>query len=364
MNMRAVHSQTIRSKKLGLQKGISLVELMISITIGLILMTGVVQLFLSSRATFSTQQALSRVQESGRLAMEFLSEDIRMAGYMGCMSRNLNFTNTLNNATDLAYNFEIGIEGLNDVGATVPAGYPANIVQGTDVLVVRGGTGNGVDVVAVNNNSKVFIEDTGVTESCGSGLDSFSGLCERDILVVSDCSKARVFQVSDLAEESGVGVSVEHLDAGTSPGNAANTWGGGSIPDENFGDDAEVIEMNTTVYYISLGVSGQPGLWQETNGANPMELLEGVENMQLTYGRDTSGDGIPDSYVDASALTTSADWEQVASVRVQLLVQSTEDNLLQEAQPYTFNGVTNSAPADRRLRQVFINTVGIRSRLP
>ena len=359
MNMSAMHRQ-LQNRKLGRQKGISLVELMISITIGLILMTGVVQLFLSSRTTFSTQQALARVQESGRLAMEFLSEDIRMAGYMGCMSRNLNFSNTLNSASDLAYNFSVGIEGLNDVGATVPAGYPANIVEGTDVLVVRGGTGNGVDVVAANNNSELFVENTGVSASCAGSL---SGLCAQDILVVSDCSKARVFQISDLTEVTGVGVSIEHLGAGTDPGNATTTWGGGSIPDENFGDDAEVIEMNTTAYYIAPGVSGQPGLWQETNGGNPMELLEGVEDMQLSYGRDTSGDGVPDSYVDASALTTTAEWAQVSSVRVQLLVQSTEDNLLQEAQPYTFNSVT-STPADRRLRQVFINTVGIRSRLP
>ncbi|WP_460805703.1 PilW family protein [Microbulbifer agarilyticus] len=348
------------------QKGISLVELMISITIGLILMTGVVQLFLSSRATFSTQQALARVQESGRLAMEFLAEDIRMAGYMGCMSRNLNVTNTLNNSSDLAYNFEIGIEGLNNVGATPPAGYPSDIVAGTDVLVVRGANGNGVDITQNNNGAQLFAEDTGVTASCG-GLDSYSGLCEQDILVATDCSKARVFQVINLTESGGK-INVVHSNGGGGsvvPGNAISSWGGNSNPEETFGDDAEIIKMNTSVYYIANNAaSGQPSLWQQTNGGLPLELLEGVEDMQLTYGRDTSGNSIPDTYVDASALTTSAAWEDISSVRVQLLIQSTEDNLLPEEQPYTFNGTTNAAPGDRRLRQVFINTVGIRSRLP
>nr|WP_081475705.1 PilW family protein [Microbulbifer agarilyticus] len=362
--LRKMHMQTTMRS----QTGISLVELMISITIGLILMTGVVQLFLSSRATFSTQQALARVQESGRLAMEFLAEDIRMAGYMGCMSRNLNVTNTLNSSGDLAYNFEIGIEGLNDVGATPPADYPAGIVEGTDVLVVRGANGNGVDITQNNNGAQLFTENTGVAASCGAGLASYSGLCEQDIVVATDCSKARVFQISQMQATGGGGtteINIAHSGASMLPGNAITSWGGNSNPEETFGDDAEIIKMNTSVYYIADGTaSAQPSLWQQTNGGTPLELLEGIEDMQLTYGRDTSGDGIPDTYVDASALTTVAAWEDISSVRVQLLIQSTEDNLLPEEQPYTFNGVVNNAPGDRRLRQVFINTVGIRSRLP
>lgn len=349
------------------QKGISLVELMISITIGLILMTGVVQLFLSSRTTFSTQQALARVQESGRLAMEFLSQDIRMAGYMGCMSRNMNFTNTLNNASDLAYNFEIGIEGLDNVGATIPTGYPTGIVAGTDVLVVRSANGNGVDVTQNNNSAQLFAENTGVEASCDDGEASYSGLCENDILVVSDCTKARVFQATNLQTTGGsVEVNVVHSGDNTpEPGNAISSWGGNSNPEENFGPDSEIIKMNTTVYYIRNNTSsGQPSLWQEVNGGTSQELLEGVENMQLLYGRDSNNDGVPDSYETAASVTAANAWDDVSSVRVQLLVQSTEDNLLQEAQPYTFNSVTNNTPGDRRLRQVFINTVGIRSRLP
>ncbi|MBN8430341.1 PilW family protein [Microbulbifer salipaludis] len=347
------------------QKGISLVELMISITIGLILMTGVVQLFLSSRATFSTQQALARVQESGRMAMEFLSEDIRMAGYMGCMSRNLNFHNTLNNANSLQYDFGVAIEGLDNVGATPVAEYPVDILQGTDALVVRSAGGNSVGVTRNNDSAQLFVENTGVTATCDTGEDSYSGLCENDILVVSDCSKARVFQATNLQENSGgVEVNVVHSGASAVPGNAETSWGGSSNPEETFGADSEIIKMNTSIYYVADGTTGTPSLWRQINGGTAQELLTGVQDMQLTYGRDTSGDGIPDSYVDASALTTPAAWETVSSVRVQLLIQSTDDNVLAEAQPYTFNGVTNNAPGDRRLRQVFISTVGIRSRLP
>ncbi|MGL6160038.1 PilW family protein [Microbulbifer sp.] len=354
------------------QRGISLIELMVSITIGLILMTGVVQLFLSSRATFSTQQAVSRVQETGRLAMEFMAQDIRMAGYMGCMSRNLSFTNTLDMSSANAgalYSFDVGIEGFdfgtdNDSGdATLPTGYPA-ASSGTDVLVVRSAKGNAVGVVQNNDSSQLFAADTGVVANgCGAGQSSFSGMCIGDILVVSDCQKARVFQATNLQQTgtSGTSINVVHSNADATPGNDISSWGGNSNPEETFGPDSEIIKVSTTVYYIAQGTSGRNSLFQEIDGQS-LELLEGVEDMQLLYGRDTTNDGIPDDYDTATEVGT--DWDSVASVRVQLLVSSTDDNVLQETQPYTFNGTAVNDPGDRRLRQVFINTVGIRSRLP
>lgn len=348
------------------QRGISLVELMVSITVGLVLMTGVVQLFLSSRATFTTQQAISRVQETGRLAVEFLGQDIRMAGYMGCMSRNLNITNTLNNSGSLAYKFDVGIEGIDYDGTTV-TGYPADVVSGTDILVVRSANDNAVGVVQNNNSAQLFAENTGqVANGCGAGETMFSGMCEGDILVVSDCEKARVFQATNLTSTAGnTAVNVPHSNDGKyTPGNADSSWGGSSVdPSENFGPDSEIIKVNTTLYYIRNGTSGRPSLYQQ-KGDQSLEFLEGVENMQLTYGRDTSGDGIPDVYNTATQVTAANDWESVASVRVQLLISSTDDNVLQETQPYTFNGTAVNDPGDRRLRQVFINTIGIRSRLP
>src|SRR5690606_41393549 len=112
---------------------LSLIELMIAITLGLVLMAGVMQVFLSSRITFSTHQAMSRVQETGRLAMEFLSRDIRMAGFMGCASRSPGavFMDTAGDLGGLQKDFEKGIEGFTSpvAGLTTKAG--------TDVLVVR-----------------------------------------------------------------------------------------------------------------------------------------------------------------------------------------------------------------------------------
>src|SRR5690606_30860013 len=66
------------------ERGISLVELLIAMALGLMLSLGVIQVFDSHRVSYRTQEALSQVQESARVAMAVLSRDIRLAGFWGC----------------------------------------------------------------------------------------------------------------------------------------------------------------------------------------------------------------------------------------------------------------------------------------
>jgi type IV pilus assembly protein PilW len=67
------------------QTGLTLIEIMIALLIGAFLLGGVLQIFITSKQTYRMQENLSRLQENGRFAMEFLSKDIRMAGYWDCM---------------------------------------------------------------------------------------------------------------------------------------------------------------------------------------------------------------------------------------------------------------------------------------
>ncbi len=66
--------------------GLSLVELLISLVIGLVLMLGVTQIFMASRAASQLSEGVARTQENARFALEFLERDIRMAGHMGCVN--------------------------------------------------------------------------------------------------------------------------------------------------------------------------------------------------------------------------------------------------------------------------------------
>src|SRR3569623_604732 len=82
----------------GRQQGLTLVELMVAITLGLIVTAGIIQVFVGIKKTYSVEESLSRLQESGRLALEFLSNDLRMTSYWGCQPYAANVTNLLNSA--------------------------------------------------------------------------------------------------------------------------------------------------------------------------------------------------------------------------------------------------------------------------
>ncbi len=68
------------------QAGLSLIELMIAMVIGLVLILGLVQVFGASRQAYQLSQGIARNQENGRFAVDFLSRDLRMAGHTGCVN--------------------------------------------------------------------------------------------------------------------------------------------------------------------------------------------------------------------------------------------------------------------------------------
>ena len=61
------------------QSGFSLVELMISMLLGLMLTVGVIQVLVSTRATNTLNQAIAEVQESGRYISMRLQEELMEA---------------------------------------------------------------------------------------------------------------------------------------------------------------------------------------------------------------------------------------------------------------------------------------------
>ncbi len=358
------------------QKGLSLIELMVAMLIGLILIAGIGNIFIDSKRTYSFQQGLARIQENGRMALEFLGRDIRMAGYTGCASGEYSsVTNMLVGSTTLNYDFSRGVRGY-EVGSSVPSDLsalsPAPLLN-TDVLILKGPVGDGVKIVKNNDSAQLFAQVTTTDPgACADNTDRVSGICGGDILMATDCTKARIFQAGNI-QRTGAGapgcppegcLNVTHPASGT-PGNISPpSWGGGSNAAENFGTDAEIIKISTVYYYIAegSGPNREPSLWQLTVPGTAQEILEGVENMQLLYGRDTGTDFVPDRYDTATAVTSAAAWDKVGAVRVQLLVRS-EDGVTDAAQPYSFNGA-NVTPTDRRLRHVFVSTVGVRAKMP
>ena len=82
-----------------LATGLSLVELMIGLALGLFVVAVMGTMYLGSRSTFQAQESGTRLQENGRYAVEALTNDIRMSGFRGCQGDEA-VDNTLNTPTD------------------------------------------------------------------------------------------------------------------------------------------------------------------------------------------------------------------------------------------------------------------------
>ena len=73
----------VRSPAHAAQRGVSLVELMVALTIGSLLIVGAITVYSNSRSTFAVNESLARMQDQGRYVMSVLEPDIELAGYYG-----------------------------------------------------------------------------------------------------------------------------------------------------------------------------------------------------------------------------------------------------------------------------------------
>lgn len=343
------------------QRGLSLVELMISMTLGIVLMTGVVQMFLTSRVTYGTQQAISQVQESGRMAMDFLAEDVRMAGYFGCTSRNPNVSSGLEASSDYLYDFTQVVSAYPSTASLTGVN---NVSEDTDILVIRRASSGSVHLVDSHNsgsNANLRINQEPENDCLLEGQ-----LCDDSIAIISDCSQGRIFRAVNVQASSGGGAQgmVVHSAGGSSPSNSDPQLGG-----QSFGEGSEVMALNSIVYFVAPSAFPSAGLevrslWRKVGERDAVEMIEGVERLRAQFGVDTNGDAELDTYKWREEMS-SADWQDVMAVRIHLLLNSIDGNVLDEPQPITFAGtsLTGSDVTDRRLRQIFTSTVGIRARL-
>ena len=65
------------------QSGLSLVELMVAISIGLVLLGGVFTIFMSNKQSYRVQENMGRVQENGRFAIDLMARTLRMTAWQG-----------------------------------------------------------------------------------------------------------------------------------------------------------------------------------------------------------------------------------------------------------------------------------------
>ena len=333
-----------------LQKGLSLVALMISLTVGSVITAGVVQLFSANSETYGVMTGQSRMQESARFSLDFIGRDIYKAGYFGCFSSNEQLFWTAASGDDIPYEFDLrsGLEGYN-ASAVDRAWNPVlddlpTTVNGTNTNVFEDGNGintddivSGTDVITIRSLSQRDVE-TRLVEELVSATDDIKvvkpadgtelGFDVGDLAMIHDCEKATIFQVTGpvpgLSTESDPIVIEHDVDI-------AVPWGNSFLRlaiKNSFGTDAYVSAIETNTYFIAPGQgennSGQAplSLWRKSGTTSPVELVEGIENLQILYGVSTDDDLTPNQYVSS---INDVSLKDVVTIRVTVIANSIDD---------------------------------------
>ena len=378
------------------QKGLSLIELMIAMAIGLVLILGVIQIFSASRTASQLAEGASRTQENARFAVDYLQRDIRMAGHLGCVNDQAHFVKgegdpvlnvgAVTSGSGHPLDFSVSIQGYEAAGTapggaltiggawTSPTGLPSAIAAlgargGSDILVLRYLAPQGVPVTSVTvsgGNSTLGVPAARWDKLVGGTIAS------PVMFGVADCQHANVFIGST---SSGV-VNAPGVDLSRyAPQPTGQT---------------KVYRAESLVYYVANGASGEPSLWRaraDASGAYPAalreELVEGIESLQLLFGLDSTAaisattppagnitvQNVASAVSSASGTAAAAQWRRVGLVQVGVLARS--PGAAAAAGPATSSarqrvlGVEFVPPAanDGRYRSGYEFTVALRNRL-
>lgn len=333
----------------------SLVELMVAMAIGLAILASVAAIFVSTKSNYVTQESASRLQETARFATHFIMKDLRLAGHYGCHSDTASVRSRLAGAP-ARFNPANPIEG-NEAGTT--RWYPSDTAidfptTGTAVTALAAGCPNivggrctGSDAITVRfadpDTQTAMASDMAGTASA-INVTSASGISAGNIIVVSDCSTADIVQATAVT-----GANISHAAGGGNPGNSdANLSRTYFIPPVA---STTVMRYAVHRYYIGTGRSGHPALFRQnalgsdTSSVNTVvqEMVEGVEDMQVLYGRDTNGDNQPNAYLEpnnAALSSTATNWASVSSVRILLTVRPIADPNVRQSSATAATGVT------------------------
>lgn len=376
--------------------GFTLIELMISLTLGLLVLAAISTILVGTGKANREQMALARLQENGRFALSRISADLRMAGAQYCSSfgsdtgsqtqgHKLRPIRVLTDATlpwgtpsrpsyvPVAPAGEAGllsprffIQGhecttiancspvLNVLGGALPVppvtGTAVNRrAAGADVLTVRYLAGNGVPLTVTH--------DAGVTPlvigsaATAAPLNFVGG----NLALVTDCVNAEVFSATA---------------AGTTITPAGNSGANNTLRGYALSMDPRVFNFTqdlwTVTYFLRIRANADGGnnistLVRQQNG-NALAVSDGVERLEFLYGvRSVDALGaVTNHFLTATQVQagTSASgaaltclpqpkgvgapelgclWRQVESIDVSLLLNTVTDVAADPAQPFSFS---------------------------
>jgi len=359
-------------------RGVTLVELLVALTVGVLLIGAVIAVYLAQSQTNKSTAAQAGIQNAENAISALVTTVVRGAGFSGCTTfatatSNLKAglppplgTIEANGAPLVGYDAaNTGGSGAITVSDTptgemnVAAWSPdldstlvGRVAPGSDVLVVLGGV-PGMLPVAVTAPVTTAATDTSVTVADATGF-----LADAPVLAVSDCLKTTVFELTSadiatgaLSHAAGVGV-------------LANAVANFQLP---YASGAQVIPLQQTAFFVGRDDNtGQSVLYRATYGNQGIavwrmqSLVPGVETMQVLYG--LAANGAPTQYLPAGSIS---DWSAVVSVRMGFLIAGDAGSAAGgNTTPWPVLGTAVTAPNDTRQRRVYEMTINLRNAAP
>jgi type IV pilus assembly protein PilW len=332
------------------QHGLTLIELMIALALGLFLSAGIVALYIQSKDSFWQDEELARIQENGRYATQLLIREVRMAGFMGGVEKPQNITNPASISvgndcdTDWALDAAIPLEIVDDASADLSGTYgcfTTDMVADTDVLAVK----RVLDEAIVDN---------------GLWHEGYSSLVADRIYMRSE---NRGLGLSFFATASDIPKAGDIV----SPGNEDAVRA-----DPSLGTQVNIWEYDVSLFHVAENPQGIPSLARynlDSSGdiSDREFLVEGIEDIQYELGIDTDGDGQPERFVAASTdpPDASAGSEQlgdVAAVKIYVLARSLQAQANEPARAMTYKlGSKTITTNDNIQRRVFSSTAMLRN---
>ena len=311
----------LRSRLGARRQGFSLMELMLAAALGVVTTTAIAQLFISNSRSQATLAAQARLQESARHALDFIARSARNAGYRGCGTAG-HLGNALNGTWEQVVEIDLStpVEAFDATGAA----WQPSLAK----LPMRGGAAayksrNRINASRLQPGSDVVVfrradigvplarpvhDDTDPIVVAGAARalrrDSFA--------LLSTCGQAALFRVSSVAKHGGLTTLVRALGSGPFGNRSGATLRPANIP---YGDSTEPLGAAaapaiTEIYFVARSANNRPGLpslWRKTSTAAPAELVQGIVDLQLLFGIDTTpADDVraPNRYVRAPAIGT------------------------------------------------------------
>lgn len=281
-------------------KGVSLIELMITLLIGLVLIGGVIQVYISNFHATRTISGLSSQQENTRIALHVVTSAIQLAGHYGSVNNSdISTLGTLGltgiGGCDEAWLTDVsmpiqGFEGGSAISNVV--NFPSNCiptsqyVPNSDIIVVRYGSPTQLTALTNLKTNKVYLRTA-----------ASQGLTGGEILTGSSKDSSHLGNGLD-----GVGIYNYEYKADIfflRPCSALN-------------DSSCTDGINTLVRYRFDGLT----LTADT-------IAEHVEQFQIAYGEDTDNNNVADSWNGASSVIN---WNNVISTKINLIIRSEQIN--------------------------------------